>query len=349
MLRSGVFLLILALGLSGVATAQQSDPEDGAGLNDVVVLPFANYSGRYDALKSVLPVFYEKLDSLGLRVMSHEDLRPILREHRVRVVGQISTEGMKILASETGARFAIVGSIDIFEPEQTLEIMISARLVDLQSEKVLAAISVGKTVQETERVFGLGRANEIEAVIDPVVEDFMTQLEPPLHGAGPPHAAHHKCGLVAVVPLDDYSERRHGAEVLHNLLLSELVAHDWEVVEPGIVRQILLDEQRTARGGVSLEVLSILREQLGVCLVVTGELEIFTQTASGVDVSVPRLGYGLRLIDAQSGRLLASIDRARDGSEGETLFTRGREYSMARLARETLEDVVTWMAEEGDQ
>ena len=349
MFRSGLIAFVLRAGLTLPAAAQPSATDGSAALHAVVVLPFANYSGRYDALKSVLPMFYEKLDSLGLKVMSHEQLRPILREHRVRVVGQIGRTGMDVIAAETGAGLAIVGSIDIFEPERSFEILISARLVNLESGEIVTAISVGKTVQETERVFGRGRAEAIEAVIDPVVEEFMALMGPFLRGETRVKQSYHRCGLIAVVPLDDYSERRHGAEVMLNILLAELSSRDWAVVEPGLLHEILLDEQRMARGGITDEVLEILRAKLGICFVLTGELEVFTITSSGVDNSVPRLGYGLRLINARSSRLVASIDLERDGSEGETLFAHGREYSMARTARASLEDVVTWIEEEGDQ
>jgi hypothetical protein len=347
--RSCFIALALLVGLSGSATAQPPVPGEHAALSDVVVLPFANYSGRYEALQSVLPLFYERLDSLGLRVMSHEELRPVLREHRVRVVGQIGRTGMDVIATATGARLAIVGSIDIYEPDRSFEILINARLVDLQTGEVLTAVSAGKTVQETEKAFGRGRAERIEAVIAPVVEEFMTRMAPSLRGERPDRRQDHSCGQIVLVPLDDYSERRHGAEVLLNMMMTELISREWRVIEPGILREMLLDEQKTARGGITDEVLMMVRDQLRACFVVTGELEIFSITRSGIDVSVPRLGYGLRLIDVRSQRLLASIDLDRDGSDGETLFAHGREYSMARLARTSLRDVVTWIEEEGDR
>jgi hypothetical protein len=335
------------IALAVPASAQPNGaPADSV---EVIVLPFANYSGRYEALEKVLPVFYDKVDSLGLPVLTHDRLRPLLREHRIRVVGQIGARAMNILREETGAGLAIVGSIDIYEPDRNFEVMISARLIDLQTQEVLTAISVGRTVQETERIFGRGRAEEIEEVVSQVVIQFMDRMAPALGRSVEHSSRYHNCGIVAVVPLNDYSLRRHGAEVLQNLLMAELVARDWSVVEPGIVREALLDRQRAARGGVSDAVLEILRDEVGTCLVVTGEVEEFAVAPSDMDAAVPRIDYGLRLIDARQFRLLASIDRRRDGMEGETLFARGREYSMARVVRSSMAEVVEWIEEEGDQ
>jgi hypothetical protein len=258
-------------------------------------------------------------------------------------------EAMDVLREATGSRYAIVGSIDVYEPDRSMEVMISARLVDLKSHLVVTAVSVGKTVQETEGAFGLGRAEEIEAVVDPVVAEFMEHMRGPMSGEPRIRREYHSCGLVAVIPLEDYSQRRHGAEVLQNLLMAELVARDWQVVEPGIVREFLLDERQMARGGVPDLVLRTLRERIGTCLVVTGEVEEFSVAPSDVDAAVPKLDFGLRLINARTGRLLASINRTRSGMEGERFFARGREYSMVRLARSSMDGVVSWIAEEGER
>jgi TolB-like protein len=346
MIRCAVLLLLTLF--SSVVSVDAEETAAAIDSSRVVVLPFANYTGRYEALEKVLPVFYDKVRAEGLSVMSHEDLRPLLREHRLRVVGEMGVRAMDLIREETQAGLAIVGSIDIYEPDRAFEVMISARLVDLQDHVVLTAISVGRTVQETERVFGRGRAEEIEDVIGPVVTEFLERLVPLIRGERAPFSAYHKCGLVAIVPMEDYSGRRHGAEVLQNLLMTELVARAWPVVEPGVVSEVLLDEQRLARGGASNEILRVLRDRLSVCYVVTGEVEEFKLAPSGVENAVPRIDFGLRLIDARAERLVASIDLARDGMEGEFLFGRGREYSIVRLARESISDVVTWIEKEGD-
>ena len=147
----------------------------------------------------------------------------------------------------------------------------------------------------------------------------------------------------------DYSTRRYGALVLQNLLMAELVKRGRDVVEPGVLREVLLDHQAAARGGVSERVLGILREQLGVCLVVTGEVEEFSLAPSGADLALPSLDFGLRLIDARQSRLVASIDLARDGDDGESVFGRGREYSLVRLARACMAEVAEWISEEEDR
>jgi TolB-like protein len=329
--------VLLAGSAPGLAQEPSTTTVDST---SVVVLPFANYTGRYEAIDSVLPMFYEKVGLGGLRVMTHEELRPILRRHRARVVGELSARAADLLRGETGARIAVVGSIDVFEPERSLEVLISARVVHLETKKVLLAVSLGRTVQETERAFGVGRAAEIEEIVDPVVNELIDTIRATLHGDPPEPRKHHSCGVVAVIPLDDYSTRRHGAKVLENLLIAELADRSWSVVEPGMIRELLLEHRLVARGGAPHEVSRMLREELDVCYVLTGEVDRFDLTVSGLPASVPHIEYGIRLVDGRSQRLVASVDQVRDGLDGETLLGLGREYSMARLARTSIRDVL---------
>ena len=122
----------------------------------------------------------------------------------------------------------------------------------------------------------------------------------------------------------------------------------WTITEPGFVREILLDEQRVARGGVSREVREILRRDLGVCWILTGDLAAFEVSPSGQEAALPRLEFALRLIDARRGVLSATLEVERDGADGEGLFRRGREYSMSRLTRVCTQDVVEWMRREAE-
>ena len=316
---------------------------------EVVVLPFANLTGRHEAFEMVLPAVYDQLSAHEVDFVRHDEVRPVLRQHRIRALGEIGLDDAALLREETGARFALLGSLDIYSPEGSLEVNLSGRVLDLQDRRLVTAVSVGRTVQETEGWFATGRAEDIETVMLEVVAELVGQLEPYLSLPLPERERYHTCGLVALIPLDDYSNSPYGAEVLQNLLMAELVEHGWAVVEPGFVREILLDAQRVARGGVSDEVRDILRDELGVCWVVTGEVETFVVSPGGQEAAVPSLGFGLRLVDARGSGLRATLELERDGAEGEGLFRRGREYSVARLARTVMEEVVEWMQREGDR
>jgi len=342
MRRALALVLFVAMSIPvGDARAEEE-------LARIVVLPFANLTGRQAAFERILPEFYDRLGTLGAEVVDHEEVRPLLRQHRIRALGEIGRGDARLLRQETGARLAILGSLDIYQPDRSLEVNVSARVLDLETLTVRRAVSRGLSVQETESWFAVGRAPDVETVMREVVASIVEQLEPFLTEEPPRREQYHTCGLVAVVPLDDYSNGRYAAEIVQNLLTAELVANDWSIVEPGFVREILLDEQKVARGGVSREVREILRRELGVCWVLTGDLAAFEVSPSGQEAAVPLLEFALRLVDARRGELSATLEVRRDGDDGEGLFRRGREYSMARLTRTCLDDVIEWLRREAD-
>lgn len=335
------------IGVLAVLAGTAPDPAFAA--PDVVVLPFANYTGQQEAFEKIVPGLVAGLTAMGLEVLDHDAIRPTLRRHRIRSSGQISLTGARLVHEDTGARLALLGSLDLYEPETSLEVSLSARLIDLQNLEVVGAVSVGLTAQETERWFATGRAEDVDAVVDRVLASTLDALAVELRGGRREVSRYHTCGLVAVVPLDDHSGSRYAAEILQSFLMANLVENDWRVVEPGFVREILLDHQVVARGGVTEHVLGLLRERLGVCWVITGEVESFRVATAVGSNAVPALDFGLRLIDARSPRLVSTLQLARDGLQGEGLFGRGREHSMARLTRRCMEDVARWMNREGDR
>lgn len=338
----GLFVLLVTFGVVG--------PGSASAQHDVVVLPFANYTGRHEAFEKILPAFCAGLEGMGLSVVDPDSIRPMLRRHRIRSLGQLGSTDARVLREETGAHFVLLGSLDLYEPDTTFEVSLSVRLLDLGSMELVGATSVGLSVQETERWFGTGRVADVDAVVDRVVERALLSLRAPLGGVEPrERARYHTCGLVAVVPFDDHSDSRYAAEILQSFFMAAMVEADWRIVEPGFVRELLLDHQRVARGGVTTEVLELLRDELGVCWVVTGEVETFRIATDNGGSSVPSVDFGLRLVDARNPRLVSTLQLARDGAQGEGLFGRGREYSIARVVQHCMNDVTRWMDREGER
>lgn len=337
----GLLVLPFVLGIMAPVSAMAQP--------DIVVLPFANYTGRHEAFEKILPALSAGLEAMDLSVVVPDSIRPTLRRHRIRSLGQLGSTDARTLRDETGARFALLGSLDLFEPETTFEVSLSARLLDLESMELVGATSVGLTVQETEQWFGTGRVADVDAVVERVVQRVLTRFQNTLRGDREERSRYHTCGLVAYVPFDDHSESRYAAEILQSFFMAAMVEADWRIVEPGFVRELLLDHQRVVRGGVTTEVLELLRDELGVCWVVTGEVETFRIATDSGGSSVPAVDFGLRLVDARNPRLVSTLQLARDGAQGEGLFGRGREYSIARVVQHCMEDITRWMHREGDR
>ena len=334
-----VLTILTAVSAVGAACAEGADGPD------IVVLPLANLSGRHEALLDVSPLLESELRRQGHAVMGSSEVRGLLRARRIRSMGRIGLRDARVVAEETGARYALLGSIDLYRPETSLELAVSARLLDLNSMRLVGAASAGRTVQGSEGWFATGRADSIGEFLPEVVGELAARLHELLVETDR-IAPDHTSGIVAFVQLDNHSGRRYGAAVLLNQLLGAWIERGIPTVEPGFVDEVLLGAQLVARGGIANTALDLLRRELAIDWVLTGELETFDFTPSGTEAAVPSLAFGLRLVDAERHRLVSSFDLERDGLRGQRLFQRGREHSTVGLARSCAEEAVRWFVEE---
>jgi TolB-like protein len=324
------------------AGAVYADAGDGP---DIVVLPLANLSGRHEALVGITPLLESELQRHGHTVMGSAEVRTLLRARRIRSMGRIGLRDARVVAEETGARYALLGSIDLYRPETSLEVAVSARILDLRSMRLVGAASASRTVQGSEGWFAIGRADSIAEFLPDVVGELTDRLHEILARAAEV-SPDHTSGIVAFVQLDNHSGRMYGTEVLLHQLLGVWIERGIPTVEPGFVDEVLLGAQLVARGGIAKPALDLLRRELEIEWILTGELETFDFTPSGTEAAVPFLAFGLRLVDAERHRLVSSFDLERDGLRGQRLFQRGREHSTVGLARSCAEEAVRWFVEE---
>ena len=57
------------------------------------ILPLANHSGRMEAVEVLVPGIQERVFEAGVEFLTAEELRPLLREYRIRGIGQIGAGG----------------------------------------------------------------------------------------------------------------------------------------------------------------------------------------------------------------------------------------------------------------
>lgn len=304
-------------------------------VSPIAVLLFSNYTGTSQAIETVMPLVYRELDLRGARYRSHAELRPVLRQNRIRSLGGLTEEDARILQRETGAGLLVLGTIEIFETDEILEVGISARLVAIDEMKIIAAASAAATNEEFAGLFGIGKMTEPAELAERVVEQLFDGLErflAPVSGPRPRPAR------VAVVPFDDFSERGFAGDIVAGILTTALVSRGYDVVESGVMRGVALEHRSVLRGGVGHPMLDLLHE-LGADFVVTGEVAEFRPARGAADFAVPTLDFGARLVDVRERRLVLTFDRTRNGRDGEFMLEIGRVFSVGRLARRELEEL----------
>ena len=113
--------------------AQEMDSTAVAPPPDLVILPIVNYSERMGAHDVLLPTLHARLAETGLDFVTSEELRPFLRQNRIRSRGWVGRSDAQAIAEHTGARYLLLGSWDVFRTEVDPEVGFSLRVLDLES------------------------------------------------------------------------------------------------------------------------------------------------------------------------------------------------------------------------
>lgn len=321
---------------AGVAVEPQGPPL-------VLLMPAANHTGSPEASGIMPPQLAAALAARGVRLLGEQELRPILRHHRIRSGAKFDEADAAALRRETGAALALFCGLDFYRPGPGPEAGLSARLVRLEDLQVLGAASVSATGEDAAGLFGLGRIEDA-AVLAAALADRLAEelaplaLHPPSAATATAEPAGRGCRRVALVPLDDATPHEGAGEVATNILLSRLLGAGYLVLEPGLVRARCLASGVAPRGRIDLQTLRALHESLGPCLVITGSVEGFEPALGDLREAVPSLNLALRVLDAPGGRLLLTWETETDGAAGQGPLQVGRKHALGQLTWGALAD-----------
>jgi hypothetical protein len=342
--RQTVFLLLAAALVAAAAApcAAQGVPAvaETAGADTTAVLailPFANNTARGDADSLYTVLLHRLLAERGVAFIPSAELRPALRSRRIRSRGWIGREGMELLVAETGARYLLLGSWDVYRDSGNPEVGFSLRVLDTEAEALVAAVSLGGTGEDTVGWLDLGRIESMEELATAVMGralDMLVPLPPPPEV----RPSWRGCNHLAVIPFDNFSETPYAGDIMTNVVLSQLLAAGYFVLEPGFVRELELARETVVKGGVDRASARAIRTALGACRVITGAVETFEPARGLPSVSVPRIAVGIRVTYVESGNLYAMREIEGAGDDGQSVFQKGRIHGLIPLANRLIRD-----------
>lgn len=351
-------LILTALVLGGWAAFAQVATEDSVVVEPVatytdtmdvqipefLVLPPVNYSEKSEAHTVLLARLYHQLDLMGLTYTTSEELRPLLRGHRIRSRGWVGLEAARILRRETQAHYLILASWDVFRNTTNPEIGLSLRVLDLENLSLSNSVSVGMAGADFTKVLGLGRIREIGELADIVMEGAFRELFP-LPDYQAPRPSYRGCFQVALIPFDNFSGTPNAGDIMTNIVLSRLMAHGYFVVEPGFVRELGLNLEVINRGGVDSRSARSILASFDACRVVTGSVGKFSTAKGAPTMTVPELAFGIRVMSPQDGNLYMMEELQGAGDDGEGMFQGGRMNALVPLANKVLQDFLEEVAD----
>ena len=321
---------------AAVAVADSLPPE-------FLILPVVNYSEKGEAHAQLLPRLHEILHRMGVTFQTSDELRPLLRKHRIRSRGWVGLEAARILRRETLAQYLLLGSWDVFRTESNPEIGFSLRILDLEHMTLVGSVSLGLSGADFTQVLGLGRITDIGELADIAMERAFAALFP-LPSSTTPRPSYRGCFQVALIPFDNYSGVPNAGDIMTNIVLSRLLAQGYFVVEPGFVRELGLTLEIVNRGGVDRKSSGSILASFDACRVITGSVEKFS-TARGIpSVTVPELALGIRVMSPLDGNLYMMEELRGAGDDGEGMFQGGRIHALVPLANKMLQEFLNEVA-----
>lgn len=301
------------------------------------VLPFANHTGSTRAHEMLAPLLEAELARRDVRVMGDDEIRPLLRSRRIRARLGVSPGEARMLAEETGVEALVMGSWDVLSEGANPEIGFSLRVLDLQTLRLTAAVSTGATGEDYRGVLSIGRVTRLEVLAWRAVARGVDELLAPAKTESR-RTTQTECGRIALIPIDDYVETVPAGGILLNALLASLVRDGYDVVEPGFVRDLLLTRETASRGGVDLPTSRALYDELGACIVLTGEVDELARAAGDPATTVPRAAFGLRAIHPRTGTIQSVWELNLSGDDHDRILRLGRIHGVIPLVREALAD-----------
>lgn len=348
-------LLFGAAGSAAVAEPASSAPPVASAT--LAVLPVESLEPQLVDTAAIRAALLEALARHGVRVLPDWELDVLMERLRLRYTGGLSHAVARELHA-AGIRGVLVTHVDRHAQADPPVLTLHARLVltradgarigwmgsgALAGDENPGLLDTGVihdpaalVARVAERLAGdaavvLNGVPEIRAgVTRPRGEDrfrprslFVRKDAPSFGGA---------IRRVAVVPFTNESGRRAAGEIVALHITRELFdLGGFTVVEPGQVRQVLIDTRLVQEGGIAMAQADVLRDLLDVDLVVTGTVTEYLEAAPG---RPPQVEFTVRGIDTRSRQVSWNARSAASGEKKLSWFGAGGIGTAHRLVAE---------------
>lgn len=345
-----VALLTWALvgGWAGTACAAEE-------MSAVAVFPVQNLSGAGVPGHEIRQWLVDRLTATGVRVLPDDALDRFAARHRIRYLAGVDAGMADRLRQEEGVDGVVIVSVELSSEILPPRVALLARLVSLRAAPtVVWATDVGLAGDDAPGLLQLGVVNDhtellgraLERVAGSLVSYVTTGTSGDVRKAAPkfrPKVAYRGVTLepnrvhsVAVLPFFNLSGRRNAGEALALLFVGHLSAFGgFRVIDPGEVRQQLLQARVIMDGGISIADADVVGTVLDADFVLAGRVLYYDDFE--VPEADPRVEFSTVVIDRRSRKLVWSSHSYNRGHDGVRFFGRGRSGTAHAMATQMVQ------------
>ncbi len=349
------------LFLYGCAAARQEQKSAAPGPQGlkIAVYPIENLSGEPVHLNKLRMDLISALKSRGIKVLDDRDLDKFMTEHRVRYIGGIDAGRAKAFKAETGTGGVLITSIELINEYNPPRLSVVCRLVSTgDNPRILWIEDAGMAGDDNPGILGLGIIDNLPGLekrafgkIAGSLAGYLQKGEarpvktygkfsPKIHYRSPILDSDHAY-RIAVVPFLNRSERKNAGELMALHFVDALRKAGFSVVEPGMVREGLLDYRVIMEGGLSIPNAETVFNNLNADLVIIGYVSQY-QDATG-PAGNPVVEFFVNAIEKKSMEVVWASDSYNRGDDGVFFFDRGRVSTAGVMADRMAQAVVKMM------
>ena len=328
------------------------------GKNSIVVYPVENLTGTAAPIKEIRKMCIEKLKAQGADVLEEELLEQLMAKYRVRYTGGINREIAKALKQDTHVEGVLITSLEFYSDANPPKISLISRLVSTgEDPSILWMDGVGLAGDDSPGILGLGLIEDPNLLLDKALKTVLDSLVRYFSG-GPagqvsqgakrkflpkisyraPALESNRNYTVAIAPFFSISERKYVGEIMTLHFARELKrAGNFNVIEPGIVREAFLELRIVMEQGVSLANAEMISSMIKADLIVSGKV-IDYEDYQGI-WGKPKVSFSAQIIGRRSREVMWSSHSYNEGDDGVFFFDRGR----VNTAHAMVSQMVQWV------
>ena len=343
--------------------AQQPPVENPRTL--IAILPVENMTGRRFDGAPVEEAFRAALTTRGVALLDPTGVRAVMDAHRVRYTGGLAPDLAAFFRDEAAVTGVLVTSVERWADTETPAFALTSRLVSTDRlPRILWIDNRGATGEDHPGFLDLGVVMEPGVILERTVSKLADSLAASLSGApvkkaGPQRRFRprkeflHPDGLlastpvrIAVLPFTNLTPRRHAGDLVALHFVHQLaVREEVEVVEPGVVRDILLRMRLIPEGGIPFSQAELLKELLGADLVLSGDVLDYIDALTADQP--PVVDFMTQLLDAGRRSVVWSSFNHNTGADRVWFFNRGRLRTAGALGSAMAQASVARMLKKG--
>ncbi len=342
---SAIVVLIFFFLASGCAKKEvlKKDLQPGQKRYPIAVLPFENLSATSAPVREIRTALINRLRDRGFDVLDEAALEKIMTRHRIRYVGGIDQATAQAFKTETGVEGVLLTSLEMYIESVPPKFAMTSRLVSTgEKTTILWMDGVGMAGDDSPGILGLGLIEDPRTLLNNALQSLSNSLAYYVwKGKGPapgrrrqgrfePKIAYRspeidpgKKYTLAIIPFINLTNRRNAGEMVVLQFARELTKlENLNILELGIVRQMLLNARVIIQEGIALTDVDAVAINLEADFVMTGRVVDYQDYE--FPGGTPKIDFSMQILERRSRKIVWSSQSHNTGDDEVFFFDVGK-------------------------